>query len=223
MRWLVYCDYMRRILFVVAITLGVLVDGVVLTNVSVHVFSRPYLYQRAALAPHAEAAIIPGAPVFPDGMLTSIFQDRVDGAISLYRAGKVRRILVSGDNSSVSHNEVNPVQRYLLAKGIPPQVIFLDHAGFDTYSTMYRARAIFGVTSAIITTQSFHAPRAVFIARGLGIDAYALTTDSGHILLRNYVREVFADEKAVLNLFFERLPKFLGPTIPITGDGSTSH
>ncbi|MCR4306378.1 MAG: YdcF family protein, partial [Candidatus Yonathbacteria bacterium] len=99
------------------------------------------------------------------------------------------------------------------------QDIFLDHAGFDTYSTMYRARDIFGVTSVLIATQSFHLPRAVFIARRLGIVAYGVNADVGHMLFRNYVREALANEKAVLNLIFHRKPKYLGDTIPIMGDG----
>src|SRR6185295_18531017 len=98
--------------------------------------------------------------------------------IELYKAGTVSKILVSGDNSTVSHNEVNPVRDYLLASGIPDRDIFLDHAGFDTYSTMYRARDIFGVASILIATQSFHLPRAVFIARALGVDAYGVDADN---------------------------------------------
>ena len=129
------------------------------------------------------------------------------------------KILVSGDNSTVSHNEVNPVRLYLLSKGIPDEDIFLDHAGFDTYSSMYRARAIFGISSMLIATQSFHLPRAIFIARELGIDAYGVNADSGHILLRNYVRETFSDEKALFDIVFHTRPKYLGNTIPIMGDG----
>ena len=84
---------------------------------------------------------------------------------------------------------------------------------------MYRARDIFGVTSMLIATQSFHLPRAVFIARRLGLTAYGVNADVGHMLFRNYVREVFANEKAVLDIVLHRILKYLGNTIPITGDG----
>lgn len=181
--------------------------------------SKKYMYNDASLVPATETALIPGAAVSSEGVLSPIFLDRVDTAIGLYKAQKVSKILVSGDNSTIDHNEVNPVRLYLMSKGIPEQDIFLDHAGFDTYSSMYRARDIFKVSSIIIVTQSFHLPRAVFIARELGIEAYGFDADEGHILLRNYVREVFANEKAVLNLLFHRQPKFLGKTVPITGDG----
>lgn len=210
---------MKRVLYFIAWCGGLLVIFIIAVNMIFHVATRPYIYASAADAPSAQVALIPGAAILADGKPSPIFIDRVDTAIELYKAGKVLKILVSGDNSTVSHNEVNPVRLYLLGKGIPDQDIFLDHAGFDTYSTMYRARDIFGVTSVLITTQSFHLPRAVFIARQLGIQAYGVNTDVGHILFHNYFREVFSDEKAAFDLFFHTKPKFLGDAIPITGDG----
>jgi len=192
---------------------------IIASNALIYVASRPYIYDDAQAMLQAEVAIVPGAAVLGNAVPAPIFADRADAAIALYKAGKVSKILVSGDNSAVSHNEVNPARRYLLERGIPDQDIFLDHAGFDTYSSMYRARAIFGVSSAVITTQSFHLPRAVFIARRMGIDAYGMNADLGHILLRNYLREVLANEKALLDLALRRTPKYLGDPIPITGDG----
>ncbi len=199
--------------------LGLLLLGILITNGVIYLGSRHYIYNDVQQAPGADVVIVPGAAVLGNAVPAPIFRDRADAAIALYKAGKVTKILVSGDNSAVSHNEVNPARRYLIGKGIPDQDIFLDHAGFDTYSSMYRARAIFGVSSAIITTQSFHLPRAVFIARRLGIEAYGLNADVGHILLRNYLREVLANEKALLDLVLHRKPKYLGETIPIMGDG----
>jgi SanA protein len=209
----------RRPIFFLALGCGAMLAFVLLTALVFYVTTKNYIYDTANEAPSAEVALIPGAAILSNGAPSSIFIDRVDVAIDLYKAGKVLKILVSGDNSTVSHNEVNPVRLYLLGKGIPDQDIFLDHAGFDTYSSLYRARDIFGVTSILITTQSFHLPRAVFTARRLGIQAYGVRTDVGYILFRNYVREVFADEKAVFDLVFHTKPKYLGDTIPITGDG----
>lgn len=200
-------------------SIGLLIIFIIVTNVGIYTGTKAYIYNDVASAPDAQVALIPGAAILISGGLSPIFTDRVNTAIQLYEAKKVTKILVSGDNSTVSHNEVNPVRLYLLSKGIPDEDIFLDHAGFDTYSTMYRARDIFGVTSLIITTQSFHLPRAVFIARKLGLNASGLNADSGHILFKNYIREAFANEKAVINLMLHRKPKYLGDTIPITGDG----
>lgn len=171
---------------------------------------------------HAHTAIVLGAMVKENGTLSLPLKDRVDTAIALYRAGKVDRILVSGDDGSVDYNEVNPSRDYLLERGIPSGVIFLDHAGFDTYSSMYRARDIFLVDTAIIVTQSFHLPRAVFIARRLGLDVQGMTADKRDYNLKNYVREVLADVKAVANIIFHRKPKYLGEEIPITGSPEES-
>ncbi len=214
-----YAYWMKRLFYFIVLSFGVLIIFILTTNIVFYVGTKSYIYNDHTKAPKAEVVLIPGAAIFPDGTLSSIFRDRADMAIDLYRAGKVSKILVSGDNSTVSHNEVNPVRLYLISKGIPDQDIFLDHAGFDTYSTMYRARDIFGVSSVLITTQSFHLPRAVFIARQLGMKAYGVNADVGHILFRNYVREVFANEKAVFNIIFNTKPKYLGEKIPITGDG----
>jgi SanA protein len=190
-----------------------------LANLIIYIGSEAYIYKNMENVPEAEVALIPGAAILANGQISSIFKDRVNTAIELYKTKKVSKILVSGDNSTVLHNEVNPVRVYLLEKGIPDEDIFLDHAGFNTYSSMYRARDIFQVSSIIIVTQSFHLPRAVFIARMLNIKAYGISADVGHILFKNYFREVFADEKAVFDLIFHTKPKYLGDVIPITGDG----
>ncbi len=188
---------------------------IILVNLIIYFSSLKYIYKNIKDIPEAQVALIPGAAILKNGNISPIFRDRVDAAIKLYNEKKVSKILVSGDNSTLSHNEVNPVRDYLLARGIPDTDIFLDHAGFDTYSTMYRARDIFQVSSIIICTQSFHLPRAVFIARILGIKAYGISADTGNILFKNYFREVFADEKAVFDLTFHIKPKFLGEVIPI--------
>ncbi len=211
---------MKRFFLYLTLTCEVIIIFILAINVAINALAKPYIYQTVEEAPKAEAVMIPGAPVFANGTLSSIFQDRVDLAIRLYNAKRVSKILVSGDNGTASHNEVNPVRNYLLAQGIPDQDIFLDHAGFDTYSSMYRARDIFAATSLLIATQSFHLPRAVFIARELGIDAHGVIADNGPSLWTNYLREVFADEKALLDVFLHVQPKYLGEQIPLTSDST---
>ncbi len=196
-----------------------LVVIVFLINFFINAFSKYYIYDNLKDIPEAQAVLIPGAAILKNGQISSIFKDRVDKAIELYKVKKVKKILVSGDNSTVAHNEVNPVRDYLLKKGIPDEDIFLDHAGFDTYSSMYRARDIFKVSSIIVSTQLFHLPRAVFIAQILGIRVYGISADKGNILFKNYIREIFANEKAAFDLITHRKPKYLGNVIPITGDG----
>lgn len=199
--------------------LGVVFLFIFVTNIVFNISSKSYIYKSVEDVSSAQVALIPGAAILKDGTLSSVFKDRVDKAIELYKTQKVSKILVSGDNSTVAHNEVNPVRNYLLGKEIPDSDIFLDHAGFDTYSSMYRARDIFQASSVIVVTQSFHLPRALFIARMLGLDAHGLSADKGNIRFKNYFREIFADEKAVFDLIIHRKPKYLGDIIPITGDG----
>jgi SanA protein len=184
-------------------------------NAGFYAAAKPYIKEKIADQNTAQAALIPGAAIFSGGRLSAIFKERVDGAIELYRAGKVSKILVSGDNSTIFYNEVNPVRNYLLQKGIRDADIFLDHAGFDTYSAMYRARDIFKVKSVIISTQAFHLPRSVFIARALGLDAYGYRAGTGRVKIKNYARESLAAEKAFLDLLFHRVPKYLGDPMPI--------
>lgn len=198
---------------------GIFLAFIFVTNLIIYIGSKAYIYKNVADVPKAQAVLIPGASVLANGQLSSIFKDRVDKAIELYNAKKVEKFLVSGDNSTVAKNEVNPARLYLLGKGIPDSDIFLDHAGFDTYSSMYRAADVFQVSSIIVSSQSFHLPRAVFIARALGTEAYGISADEGNILFRNYIREIFADEKVVFDLIFRIQPKYLGKAIPITGDG----
>lgn len=209
---------MERARFFMKFLLALAFIAVVAGNMVVYFTARPYLVESPADAPQAEAALILGAPLAQGGALSAIFADRADSAIALYEARKVSKILVSGDNSTLAHNEVDPVRRYLVDKRIPDQDIFLDYAGFDTYSTMYRARAIFGVSSLLIASQAFHLPRAVFIARALGIDAHGVHADVGPVLLRNYVREIFANGKALFDVATRRIPKYLGEQVPIEGE-----
>jgi SanA protein len=210
---------MKRLVFGMLKGVALVITVTAVINGFIFFSTTAYIYHDTAIVPTAAVVLIPGAAILASGALSPIFVDRVDTAITLYRNKTVAKILVSGDNSTVSYNEVNPVRLYLLDKGVADEDIFLDHAGFDTYSTMYRARAIFGVSSVVIATQSFHLPRAVFIARQLGMDAYGIDADKGHMLVRNYIREVFADEKAVMDLVTHRVPKYLGDTIPIDADG----
>jgi len=181
-----------------------------------------YIYGSVESVPTTTVALVLGASVKQNGELSPVLRQRADRGIELYMAGKVLKILVTGDNSEVSHNEVNPVGKYMVARGVPKQDIFLDHAGFDTYSSMYRARDVFGVKSVTIVSQPFHLSRAVLIARWLGLDAYGAAAGSGEEFLYNTIREMPATLKAFFDLAFYRTPKYLGPQFPIEGDGTNT-
>lgn len=190
-----------------------------LIPITMRILVSPYLYSSDSTMPDAQVAIVLGASV--EGNEPSpILAERANAAIQLFEDGKVSKILVTGDNATTNYDEVNPVQHYLLAAGIPPQDIFLDHAGFDTYSSMYRAKAIFDATSAIVVTQDFHLPRAVFTARALGLQAYGY--NAGQATIWDYLREIPASAKALWDLATRRVPQYLGQQYPLTGDGEAT-
>lgn len=168
---------------------------------------------------NADVVIILGAGVYQNGKLTPILKDRVDAAMLIYKDGLAPKILVSGDNGQQDYNEVIPIWEYLVAAGIPQEDIFLDYAGFDTYDSMYRASAVFEVDSAIVVTQSFHLPRAIFIANALGIDIQGFSPVKDKGTFYNSFRELAARVKAVMDLVTQSSPTYLGERIPISGDG----
>jgi len=170
--------------------------------------------------PRAEVAIVPGALVQRNGKMSAMLGDRVRQASALWHAGKVKRILVSGDHHSWAYDEPDTMRKALVEEGVPPRVIFEDHAGFDTWATMVRARGIFGVRSAVVVTQGFHMPRALYLADAAGIDATGLTADLhtwGYQGKKSEVREVLSRVKAIADTTLDT-PAMGGPSIPISGD-----
>jgi SanA protein len=204
------------------LALVLLCAGVVIALlIFVETKASPYVYESAEAAPTSTVALVLGASVYQNGSLSPVLSARADRALELYRAGKVKKILVTGDNGDLSHNEVNPVGNYLLERGVPKGDIFLDHAGFDTYSSMYRARDVFEVHDMLVVSQPFHLARAIFIARELGMNARGVKA-AGEATPYNSLREIPATLKALLDLGVSRAPKYLGSQYPVSGDGSAT-
>lgn len=177
-------------------------------------------------APKVDAILILGARVYANGIPSPLLQDRLDYGYALYAAGKADRILVSGDHGTKEYDEVNAMKNYLLKKGVPQEHIFLDHAGFNTYDSLYRAKEIFGVKSLIVCTQEFHMPRALYIGRRLGLEAYgyAAPDKAAYHMTYNNFREKLAQVKAFLETdILHRKPKYLGNIIPIQGSGLSTQ
>ncbi|MCI8336143.1 MAG: DUF218 domain-containing protein [Peptococcaceae bacterium] len=182
---------------------------------------KPYLVTPET-APAVDAILILGARVYSDGRPSPLLQDRLDYGYRLYAAGKADRIIVSGDHGRKDYDEVNAMKNYLLTKGVPPEHIFLDHAGFNTYDSLYRAKEIFQVKSLIVCTQEFHMPRALYIGRRLNLEAYgyAAPDKAMYHMAYNHFRERLAQVKAFLETdVLHRKPKYLGNIIPIQGSG----
>ncbi len=169
-----------------------------------------------------DCILVPGALVYgttPSTMLA----DRLQVALDLYRAGISDRILVSGDHGRSEYDEVAAMKRWLTDRGVPSSAVFMDHAGFDTYDSLYRARDVFRVRSAVVATQRFHLVRALYIGDRLGLDLAGVDA-----AVRPYgkddwyrIREFFARIKAFLETeILQVSPTYLGDPIPISGDGN---
>lgn len=179
-----------------------------------------------ARAPRAQVALVLGAGLNRDGRPSGMLADRLDAAAKLYRDGRVERILVSGDHGRVDYDEVNAMRRDLVSRGVPDADVFTDHAGFDTWSSMIRARKVFDVRSAIVVTQGFHMARALWLAKRAGLEVHGLAADRsgyGNFGRIARLREVLARVKAVEDVVTGADPKFLGPQVPVTGDASASR
>jgi SanA protein len=220
----------RRTLFWSLIAAGILVVligvATLVTNLVIIKGADDYIVASPEAAPHAQCAIVLGARVFKDGTPYAMVADRLEVAIQLYKLGKVDKLLLSGDHGTKTYDEVNAMLKYVVDRGVPDEHVFTDHAGFDTYDTMYRARDVFMVKSAIVVTQTYHLSRAVYTARIIGLEAVGVSADLRPYLhpLRNQAREILARVNAALELHLTRpQPKFLGPQIPITGDGKATR
>jgi SanA protein len=197
---------------------------IIFVNIIITVKSRKYIYSDIDSIPKCYTGIVLGAQVYQLGVPSNFLQDRLDKAIELYKSNKISRFLLSGDHGQNNYDEVNTMKKYLLENGVDTNDIFLDHAGFDTYNTMFRAKEIFEVKDVIIITQNFHLPRAVYIARRLGLGAYGISADKQKYSSLSYLkkREKIANIKAYLELLIHKKPKYLGEKIPITGDSYKS-
>lgn len=193
--------------------LGLIVPRLITT---VYSWTRIYTVQSA---PTERVAIVFGAGLTRDGYPTSILQDRVETASQLYFAGKVQKLLMSGDNRFDYYNEPGAMRDYAVSLGVPADAIVLDYAGRRTYDTCYRAKAIFGLSSALLVTQPFHLPRALFECNALGVQASGVAADNRHywpplVWVWN-IREQLATVAAFVDVYVSKPIPVLGSPEPI--------
>ncbi len=205
---------LRGLLFV---TLGaLLLLGI--PNMIAEGYARPRLYP-VENAPHARVAIVFGAGLQHNGTPSPILRDRVETAARLYTAGKVDKLLMSGDNRFVDYNEPGAMEKYAIALGVPESDIVLDYAGRRTYDTCYRARHIFAVDEAILVTQSFHMPRALLTCNNLGVRSNGVPSDVRSYRRGSYtywyLRELPATTVAFWDVWVARPLPVLGKPEPI--------
>lgn len=179
-------------------------------------------FDDARRIPPAGAILVPGARIYA-GEVSGILAQRLDAAIRVHRTHEEASILVSGDYSGKYYDEAAAMRKYLLRHGIATGAILVDHAGFSTYDSVYRAKNVFGLQSVIIVSQSFHLPRAMFIARGLGLPAFGYRATgvplSAEQALRSQWREPLARFKAIYDVMRRAPPAFTGSGLPLGSKG----
>lgn len=160
-----------------------------------------------------------------DGSPTMMLSDRLDMGIALYQQGVSPKLLMSGDHGRQEYDEVNEMKQYAIDRGIPSEDIFMDHAGFSTYESMYRAREIFQVESMVVVTQEYHLNRAVYNGNKMGIDTYGVPsadTRYGGQRIRD-LREYLARNKDLVYCMLRPAPTYLGDVIPVAGNGDLTN
>jgi vancomycin permeability regulator SanA len=172
-----------------------------------------------------DCILILGAGVLDNSRPSHMLEDRLLQGIGLYYDGASDRLLMSGDHGRKDYDEVNIMKNFARERGIPSEHIFMDHAGFSTYESMYRARDIFLVKKAVIVTQKYHMYRALYVAEKLGIEAYGVASDPRIYAGQDFreKREILARVKDFFTVIFQPEPTYLGETIPIGGNGDQTN
>ena len=221
----------RKIIFTCLISLillGLLAGGVIM-GINAHVVNttrdQVLTSDQAAFLSDVDCILVLGCRVDDAGNPSHMLEDRILRGVELYEKGAAPKLLMSGDHGQDDYDEVNAMKDYAVAAGVPGEDVFMDHAGFSTYESIYRAKAVFGAKKIIIVTQRYHLYRALYIAESLGLEAYGVDAD-----YRSYagqfardVREVLARNKDFLMVQFQPEPTYLGDMIPLTGDGNMTN
>ena len=191
---------------------------ILIANYKVNKASEGNIYSTTDTIPKNRVGLLLGtSKQLKSGRLNMYFEYRILASVSLFEAGKIEYILISGDNSRKDYNEPQDMKDELVKRGIPENKIFLDYAGFRTFDSVYRAKEIFGQTNFTVISQEFHNQRAIYTANALDIKAIAFNAQDVNAYggFKTQVREKFARVKAVLDLMFNKKPKFLGEKIRI--------
>lgn len=181
--------------------------------------------ETAADLTDVDCILILGCQVKSDGVPSHMLEDRLRRGVELYQANAAPKLLMSGDHGQVNYNEVGTMKQYAVSAGVPSSDVFMDHAGFSTYESIYRAKEIFGVQKMIIVTQEYHLPRALYIAEQMGVEAYGVSADYRTYFgqIKRDIREVLARCKDMITTAWKVSPTYSGEFISIHGDGDQTN
>ena len=173
---------------------------------------------------NVDCILILGAGIWGDKP-SPMLEDRLTQGISLYKNGVSNKIIMSGDHSKKDYDEVNVMKKFAIDEEVQSEDIFMDHAGFSTYESIYRAKEIFKAKKIVIVTQKYHLYRALYIANKLGIEAYGVSSDPRKYVgqTSREIREILARDKDFIKCIFKPQPTYLGETIPVSGNGNQTN
>ena len=217
---------MMKFLLAAAVCCLILAAVVLGINGYVKATAKPYLLTpEEAAGKDADCILVLGCGVRPTGEPSLMLRDRLDMGLQLFDLGAAPKLLMSGDHGQADYDEVNVMKTYAIDRGVVSQDVFMDHAGFSTYESMYRARDIFCAKTVVIVSQGYHLHRAVYDARALGLEAWGVAAEDINYLgqLMRNIREILARNKDFFYCLFQPEPTFLGDPIPVSGNGDLSN
>ena len=181
--------------------------------------------EKAAELTDIDCILVLGCYVHDSGRPSDMLADRLRRGIELYQSGAAPKLLMSGDHGQKDYNEVKAMKLEAMEEGIPSEDIFMDHAGFSTYESIFRARDVFAAEKIIIVTQEYHLYRALHIANSLGVEAYGVAADYHTYVGQAYreMREILARNKDYATSILKPNPTYLGEVIPVSGDGNLTN
>jgi vancomycin permeability regulator SanA len=181
--------------------------------------------EKAAELTDIDCILVLGCYVHDSGRPSDMLADRLRRGIELYQSGAAPKLLMSGDHGQKDYNEVKAMKLEAMEEGIPSEDIFMDHAGFSTYESIFRARDVFAADKIIIVTQEYHLYRALHIANSLGVEAYGVAADYHTYVGQAYreMREILARNKDYATSILKPNPTYLGEVIPVSGDGNLTN
>ncbi len=208
----------KKIRIVVLILIALPLLAIVLSNLVIEQATKGKTYDQVMDIPENKVGLVLGtARRLVEGGLNPYYTHRIQATVELYQAGKIKFVLVSGDNGSVYYNEPTTIKKDLVKAGIPAEQIFLDYAGFRTLDSMVRAKVIFGLDSVTVISQDFHNKRAIYLAEKKGLTAIGFNADdvAGNPGLKVHIREYLARVKVFVDLLMNTQPRYYGNRIEI--------
>lgn len=212
------------LIFAVLVVLAVIVVAIINLHVKAKTSDCVYVVSTVP-RDNYDAALVLGCGVYNNEYPSPLLRERLDAAVELFHEGVVNKLIMSGDHGQDNYNEVAVMKQYAIDEGVPSEAIFMDHAGFSTYESVFRARDIFMADSVLIVSQEYHVYRALYVAEALGLEAYAVSADKTRLSGQTArdLREILARNKDFIFSIIKPEPTYLGEPISLDQSGDITN